>query len=516
MITIYIPKVLRRYSDNTAEHTLSGATIGQALEDLLQRFPLLRERLFDKHGHIWSYLVLFHNDQNVPREAFANIPLNPGDHLELVGAAVGGSSKNDGDVRMRGFASRHSVPEACALAWGQARPLAPETIDISEAPGRILAQDIVSNYDIPSFRRSAMDGYALRAEDTFSASPYDPLPLTLLGQSLPGRPFTQCLGPGQAIRIMTGAPLPEGADAVLKAEDSKLQEPGQVLACAAVSPGKNVGRIGEDITRGQALLSSGRCLRPQDLGALASIGQTKIKVWRRPQIRIIATGDELLAPGATPNQYNIVDSNSPMLAALIARDGGVVQEIRRLPDNPDLIRMALSDPGPDVIIASGGSSVGQEDWLPSLLRELGELPIHGITIRPSAPTGIGSIAKRPVLLLPGNPVSCLCAYDFFAGPLIRALGGRSTDWPYPRQRYVLAHRISSQIGRTDYLRVRLNNAGLIEPIAIAGASALSSTVKADGFVIVPEISEGLPEGAEVEVFLYDLWPPHPQRAESQP
>jgi molybdopterin molybdotransferase len=190
-----------------------------------------------------------------------------------------------------------------------------------------------------------------------------------------------------------------------------------------------------------------------------------------------------------------------MLAALIERDGGTVSNPGIVPDHPQKIREALADDA-DVILVSGGSSVGQEDYVPRLLADDGQLVIHGIAMRPSSPTGIGRLGNRWVFLLPGNPVSCLCAYDFFAGPAIRVLGGRRWEWPYASCRVALRRKLASAIGRVDYARVQIIE-GQAEPLAVRGASMLSSTTRADGFMIVPQDSEGYAEGAEVEVFLYD-------------
>jgi len=225
-----------------------------------------------------------------------------------------------------------------------------------------------------------------------------------------------------------------------------------------------------------------------------------VVVHRRPVVRIIVSGDELLPPGEMPNGFKIVDSNSPMLAALVARDGGVPQIIR-LRDDEALMREALARPGADVIVTSGAVSVGVEDRVPLLVDELGELIVHGVTMRPSSPTGVGRIDATPVLLLPGNPVSCLVAYDFFAGPVIRVMGGRPEQWPYPTVTLPLRKRLVSQIGRTDYARVVIAD-GEVEPVAVSGASVLSSVTRASGFVVVPSGLEGHGEGADVEVHLY--------------
>jgi molybdopterin molybdotransferase len=191
-----------------------------------------------------------------------------------------------------------------------------------------------------------------------------------------------------------------------------------------------------------------------------------------------------------------------MLRGLIARDGGVIEAQYRLGDKPEDIRDALRAPGADIILVSGGSSVGREDFAPQLIAELGELAIHGVAMRPSSPAGIGRIGETLVFLLPGNPVSCLCAYDFFAGRAIRLRGGRAADWPHRSLQCVVAHKIVSAIGRVDYCRVRIVD-GRVEPIALSGASILSSTTRADGFVIVPADSEGYGPDSEVNVYLYD-------------
>lgn len=409
------------------------------------------------------------------------------------------------DVRMRGFSARADVEEVEHFLAQHTAPLAAEVVDVRDCAGRVLAEDLHSALDVPGFARSAMDGYALRGEDSFGASDYEPVELELVGETLPGRRFAGALRAGQAVRVMTGAPLPDGADAVVRAEVCS-ERAGRVALREAAPPGKNVGQRGEDIRAGDFVLPGGRRLRPQDAGLLASIGVGRPRCVREPRVRLVITGDELVPAGARPEPPFIVDSNSVVLRALVQRDGGVVLPHALLPDRVDAIRAALLEPGADVILVSGGSSVGSEDHAPRLVAEVGRLDFHGIAMRPSSPAGLGRIgdlaAPTWVFLLPGNPVSCLCAYEFFAGPTLRALGGRSRAWPHRRLRLPLARKLASAIGRTDYVRVRIE-AGRVEPIATAGASILSSTVRAAGAVIVPRGSEGLPEGAEVEVLLYD-------------
>jgi molybdopterin molybdotransferase len=423
---------------------------------------------------------------------------------------------------MRGFARRHTVEAALAWLDAQLRPLEPETVSLRDASGRALATSIVSEVDVPGFDRATMDGYAVAAQSTEGAAAYNRLPLTVIGDSMPGRPFDGSLAAGQAVRIMTGAPMPAGSDAVLPAEWVELTADGSrqaadvraplnlaksaghasrtIHALDGVSPGKNVGRRGEDIARGTVVLDSGRMLRPQDLGVLSSIGQGDVRAVRRPRVRLAVTGNELLPSGSRPRGFQIADSNGPMLAALIERDGGIVDFPGLVRDDRDAILDALRADA-DIVIVSGGSSVGIEDLAPTLVAEYGELAVHGIAMRPSSPTGFGRLEHRLVFLLPGNPVSSLCAYDFFAGRAIRALGGRSKAWPYRSIRARLNRKVTSPIGRLDYARVKVVD-GTVEPLSVGGASLLSSTTRADGFVIVSDDSEGFAAGTDVDVWLY--------------
>ncbi|MEM7307416.1 MAG: gephyrin-like molybdotransferase Glp [Planctomycetota bacterium] len=501
-VRFHIPAVLRRYSRDEAELELSGVTVGAALAHLFERHPGLEPRVLNERGELYPYLLLFRNGAELSRTGLKEVELAAGDVLELLGAAEGGAPEGaPQDVRMRGFRTRATVEEARAAALRELPDLGAERAPLERAAGRVLAEPAVSAVDVPPFRRSAMDGYAVVAADTFGASLYDPVRLRVVGEVLPGDASPPPIAPGEACRIMTGARVPEGADAVLMAEDASVED-GAVLVRAPIPAAKNVGRVGEDVERESTVLRAGRRLRPQDVGLLASIGFGDAPVRRRPRVRILVTGDELLPPGEAPREGAIVDSNTPMLRGLVERDGGVVADAQRLADDREAIRAAMQTSDVDVLLAAGGTSVGAEDHLPTLVAELGSLDVHGIAMRPSSPTGLGRIGAVRVVLLPGNPVSCLCAYDFFGGPLVRALGGRDRDWPYERDTLPLARRIASRVGRLDYVRVRVND-GRVEPLAVSGASILSSTTRADGFVLIPADSEGHAEGERVEVHLYD-------------
>jgi molybdopterin molybdotransferase len=407
------------------------------------------------------------------------------------------------------------VSDVVALIEQRLARLDAEEIDFRQGAGRVLAAEAVATGPVPAFDRAAMDGYAVRGEETFGASPYNPAVLRCIGAGRPGRPCTVVVGPGEAVEITTGSALPEGADAVVKVESTQCQ--GEFLSIfEPTPPGRHVGRRGEDMTAGTVVLPAGRVLRPQDLGVLSALGIGSIAVIRRPRVAIIITGDELLPAGTPAEGCRLADMNSVMLAPLVARDGGLARVVGPLADDRAELRSALlsAAASADAVLVSGGSSTGPEDHAPGLLAELGELAVHGVALRPASPTGLGFLAaghgpdacslpaRVPVVLLPGNPVSCLCAYEFFAGPIVRRLGGRPGGWPHRAIELPLARKLVSVVGRVDYARVRIAG-GRVEPLAVSGASILSSTTRADGFVIVPADSEGYAAGTPVQVMLYD-------------
>lgn len=409
------------------------------------------------------------------------------------------SAKNH-DIRMRGFANRAAVSDA--LAWVDRALPVPQTeqLPIHRACGRVLTQSVISDVDVPGFSRGMMDGFAIRATDTQEASSSSQLMCEVIGQALPGQPFDGHLAAGQAVRIMTGAPLPAGADAVLPAENVEIQA-DRILLNTAIDAGKHVASPGEDIESGTTVLTAPRKLRPQDIGVLSSIGISQVQVVRSPRVRVVTTGNELLPAGSKPHDFLITDANSPMLQALIERDGGHVTHVGIVPDDcPQILEALMTEA--EIVVVSGGSSVGQEDHVPLLLAEHGELAIHGIAMRPSSPVGMGRIGSRLVFLLPGNPVSCLCGYDFFAGRAVRMLSGSGSEWPYRKQKLPLNRKLTSVKGRLDYVRVSVVD-NKIEPVATAGASVLTSTTRADGFVIIPEEIEAYQTGEEIGCFFYN-------------
>lgn len=421
---------------------------------------------------------------------------------------MGGTSD---DVRMRGFRARAELADVLALLRRGTTALPAEAAPVTACAGRVLAAGVTAPIDVPGFRRAAVDGYAIRGEDSFAASEHNPIALEVLGTSLPGRPCAATVGEGQAVRITTGAPLPDGADAVLQAELARaLLQAGRerVELLGAVPPLRHIGEVGEDLARGREVLRIGRRLRPQDAGVLASLGLATVAVVRRPRVQLLVTGDELVAPGTAPGPWQIVDSNSVLLAGLAARDGAEVLPTLRARDGEAALTAGfqdLSEGTADVLLVAGATSVGLEDLMPQILARVGELEVHGVAVRPASPTGVGRLRDgRRVFLLPGNPVSCLCAFELLVGPTLRALGGRPGPWalPHATRTLPLARKLSSKVGRTDFVRVRVHD-DQVEPIATSGASNLSSTVLADGFTIVASDSEGAGPGEPVVVHLFD-------------
>jgi molybdopterin molybdotransferase len=404
------------------------------------------------------------------------------------------------DVRMCGFERRTSVERALELLRARVVRLPSEAVPVEDAVGRVAAEDVLAATNVPHFVRSMMDGYAVIAESTMGATSTQPRSLDVIGEVRAGAMPSTTVGVGQAIRITTGAPLPEGANAVLMAELTELSGE-RVLATQSVSPGKHVAPIGEDIEAGTRVLAEGRVLRAQDAGVLASVGLSDVRVIKRPRVRVLITGNELLPPGSTPSGAQIVDSNSVVLRALAERDGAASIDVVRERDDESAIALVMQRGDVDVLLVSGGSSVGPEDHAPKQLESLGDVVVHGVAMRPSSPAGFGFIERRLVVLLPGNPVSCMCAYEFFGGPAIRALGGRPWAWPHRQVTMNVAEKMVSVLGRTDFMRVTIDD-GSVFPLMTSGASILSSTTRADGVVIIPDEYEGHAEGDRVEVLLF--------------
>jgi molybdopterin molybdotransferase len=389
---------------------------------------------------------------------------------------------------------------------------AEEEVPTAAAAGRVLARDLLALEDQPHFHRSLMDGYAVHAEDTFGASPSQPAYLRLVGSVEMGEEATRSLGRGEAVRIATGGMLPPGANAVAMVEHCEELVDGTVEIQRSVAPWQNVLRIGEDIRRGERIFPRGRRLRAQDLGALAGAGVTEVFAVRRPRAAVLSTGDEIVPPSVRPRPGQVRNVNQYSLLAMIAEAGGDPIDAGHVGDRPEELRAALARAlqTADVVFLSGGSSVGAKDVA---LDVIGSFPssavlFHGISYAPGKPTILARIGSRPLMGLPGHPVSALVTFRLFGAPLVRLIGGenRSSAFAYERTaRAVLARNVASEPGREDYVRVVLepHPSGVPRARPLPGKSgAVFSLVRADGMIRIPLEAEGLEEGEEVEVILF--------------
>ena len=409
-------------------------------------------------------------------------------------------------VRMRGFASYTRLADALKIVLSNVKRLGSEPVSFDRAVGRVLAQNVISKTDVPPFDRSGVDGYAVRARDTFRASELKPVRLRLIGSADVGRPSKLVVWRGEAVKIMTGAQMPKGADAVVMVEHTRA-EGSRIEVLVPLTPGKNVSARGEDVKAGDVVLERGRLLRPQEVGMLASTGNIKVLVSKRPRVGILATGSELQKPGPRVRLGKIADTNSYSLAAAVIGCGGLPSRMGAVADELALVRKTLERVVgvSDLVLVSGGASVGEHDVVPDAIAGLGELFFHGVAIRPGAPTAFGAIKGKPVFSLPGFPVSALVAFDLLVRPALRHMQGLPAERGFTKVRAKLSRKVSSTLGRAEVVRVKLRQVRgelLAEPLRITGSGVLSSMTKADGFVLVPEDVEGLEAGSEVGVELY--------------
>jgi molybdopterin molybdotransferase len=277
-----------------------------------------------------------------------------------------------------------------------------------------------------------------------------------------------------------------------------------VLAHGSVVPGRNIARAGEDIQEGDKVLERGRVLRPQDIGVLASIRMTEVRVTRRPVVGILSTGNELVEPGAAEagQPGRVVNSCRFLLEGLVTQTGGAVRSLGTLPDDREALRTALEGFHGDVLLTTGATSAGKEDYLPGVLAEVGELLVHGVNIRPASPLAFGRLPEALAVLLPGNPVAAMVGFDVFVRPALQILLGQREERINRRVRGRLRRKVASALNRTDFVRVQLVEGEEVEPLRSGGSGVLTSVTRADGFIIVPRDDEGLEAGTEVEVYLF--------------
>lgn len=388
--------------------------------------------------------------------------------------------------------------------------LARESCGLEDALGRVLAVDVVSPEQVPPFARSTMDGYAVRARDTFGASEGSPAYLDLTGRVLMGETAARPVGPGEAVAIPTGGMLPEGADAVLMVEYTALADETTVEVVRAVGPGDNIVSAGEDIETGELLLRAGHRLRPQDLGALAALGIAEVEVYRPVRVGILSTGDEIVDVERQPVAGQVRDINYFALAGFVRQSGGEPVRLGICGDDLEALRRRLTEGLADcqVLITSGGSSVGAADLTPTVINQLGEpgVLVHGVSVKPGKPTIMALAGDVPIFGLPGHPVSCIDIYRLLVDPVIRYLyGGPAALESYrPQLTARISRNLSSAAGREDRVRVILQDRdGELWAEPVLGKSGLISlTVRSMGVAVIPFEAEGVASGEPVTVELF--------------
>jgi molybdopterin molybdotransferase len=398
---------------------------------------------------------------------------------------------------MRGFGQRASVDQVLELIRQRVTPLEDERVPFSQALGRVLAQQVIADRDVPPHPKAAMDGYAVRAADL-------PGRLEVIGELMAADDPGSQLKAGTAARIMTGARVPAGADTVVMVEQTRL-DGSTVVIEEAQAAGTHVLARGEDLAAGKVILAPPRRLRPQDVAMLVTLNALEVRVRRRPRVRIVPTGTELVPVGTTPRGSQVVESNSFMLAAMAERDGAECKIHPIVPDDQALLERVIGEPGADLVVVTGGSSVGKQDLGPVAVRKLGELPIHGVAVRPASPSGIGFVGSAAVLLAPGFPVASMVAWDLFGRAIVQAMLGLEPRWPYPQIKARLARSHNKPAPRVELNRAVLAASSSGPPVASilpGGAALLSTTTRADGFVWMPAGVSKLEAGAEVDFFLY--------------
>jgi molybdopterin molybdotransferase len=383
-----------------------------------------------------------------------------------------------------------------------------ETIPTADALGRALAESLVAPSSLPAFPRSTMDGYAVRAVDTFGATESLPAYLSLVGELPMGRAPQVTVGPAQAAVVYTGGMIPPGADAVVMIERTQKLDAGNIEVLRPVASGENVINVGEDVKEGEPLLGPGHTLQPQDLGGLMALGLTYMTVASRPRVAIVSTGDEVVPPEAQPGPGQVRDVNTYTVAGLVAHAGGIPLPQGIVGDDFDELLSAARAglDAADVLVISAGSSVSTRDLTADVVNRLGQpgVLVHGVSVKPGKPTILGVCDGKPVIGLPGNPVSAMVVAGLFVVPVVWRLQGVASPPERRRVAAQLAHNIASAPGREDYVQVKLvEREGQLWADPVFGKSNLIYTlVKADGLLRVPPDSNGLHQGESVEVQLF--------------
>jgi molybdopterin molybdotransferase len=405
------------------------------------------------------------------------------------------------NTQMRPIKDTIPLEEACAIIDETFRPIErTERIPLLHANGRVAASDVRSPRDVPPFARAAMDGFAVRAADTFGASRFEPRSLRVLEKVYTGQMPTTTVSDGTSVEIATGAPMPEGADAVVMVEETERGTHEEVLVFTPVYPRQNVGGRGADIVCDQIVLHAGDVLNPSRIGALAALGALDVEVFERPVVAILSTGNEIIDPGQELGPGQIYDVNKYTLSTIISEHGGVAVPYQTAQDTLDDLERAI-DAGlaSDVLVFSGGSSVGERDLILDVITRRGEILFHGIAVKPGKPTVFGAIDGRPIFGMPGYPTSCLSNAYMLLVPALRRMAHlppyRVKTVPLP-----IAQRVVSTTGRHQFYTVRIAGGQALPAFKASGD--ITSMSLADGYIEIPANTEIVEKGEIVEVKLF--------------
>ncbi len=392
--------------------------------------------------------------------------------------------------------------DALTRILAQIAPLTPQDTPLTSALGRVLAEEVTTPFPLPPFANSSMDGFAVRAADLTAR----PTVLPVAGEIAAGATIVPTLLPGQALRIMTGAPLPPGADAVVPVEDTEARRGGTAFL-EAVTAGQCIRPAGEEAAAGTVVLRAGAVLRPVHIGMAATVGRSSLNTYPRPRVAVLSTGDELVEPGQARGFGQIYNSNAYALAALVADAGGVVTRQLQARDTPEALREAFdAAEDADVLITSGGVSVGDYDYVKSVFAERGTVDFWKVAIRPGKPVAFGQWGSTHFFGLPGNPSSTMVTFELFVRPALRRLSGH-TDLTRPAVTATLMEDASHTPGRQSYQRAvvtrKADGAAEVRALTKQGSGMLLPMTEANAFLVLPADTESLPPGAAVTVFLLD-------------
>jgi molybdenum cofactor synthesis domain-containing protein len=412
-------------------------------------------------------------------------------------------------MRTKEFRQLTTIEEAIHVLFGAVGDMKErvESIPIQDGVGRILARDVLAKSYLPATDLSALDGYAVRSSDLREASQASPVALETVGESRLGELCRLSIASGQAVVVATGSCMPQGADAVVMVENTSRLQENRIEVHSAVTPGQGMTQKGTDFAPGRRVLRKGRRLRPEDIGALKAVGLSKVLVARRIRVGVLSTGNELLNSQRTNKGAKIVDINRPIISAMVKELGAEPVDLGIARDEAREIRQALKKGlrKSDLILVSAGSSVGKKDLVPTCINSLGRpgILVHGIAMRPAMPTGLAVVNRKPIVSLPGFPVSAIVAFRTFVRPLLAKLSGAPMQIE-PSVRAVLKERISGAPNLRTFVRVNVEKvqAGFLAwPLSVQRSSLLTSMVNANGIVMIPESAAAIEAGEEVDVSL---------------